>query len=978
MELYQNLINKRHNQIGVAKYILGVLIFVFSSIIISCSNSNPKKSNVIEDSNVIASKSNFETNFFDDVFDIKELTVIPSPNTISALKFVEDENLIDYEISPKGETVAILIHNKKSNNASIKFWNLNTKKVFDNFVLPKNIIVKSISYHPTANSIYILAKKQNLFTIYRVSKSGESWEIDSVFSSNKELTKPIFAPRPFIIAYDRASEKEIYNYRLFLGMGDNGNFRIISITEKGERLYQVVGPSKTLSKREDFDAEYNPSEIISNWAVPVAFHPAGHKLIWKDKNNNFNIISYDSECWGQSKPMGISISNGNIIPTSNGIGLIYWHKDISGVEVDVLNSKKKEQQLSNFQFTLSPVITPDGRGLIGKTVKNRITSLTYTPINVPLADVVNAWMYANTKKDIELFSKNYGLFRGNVTDQIYKLYETENYYCDQYDRNVPTRPYLVTTDIFWELFGSAYQGLFIIKERDEAIPNFWKMIDDANKYLITENSTSKWSNIFKTLNDIKNNSNTPEIQRINEEKDCFSELLNDDFRYSELKPIGHYNANEEIKKYFKAFRYFINVYKGDSLVLRELNDFPDEVLKSAKQWISAYNGFIAPTNTPLVIKGIENKPPKYCNLVNDNKVIFPLSWGFDNEVFNSTIENSRQPVELQVKGRLLPSGLDLATVLGNDFAENLLKVDYEEFPQLRKVINNLKESYNVNKNSSDFKGNIYNQWINAMATQWIDTVNSTNVMKDNGIWQTKRLQTGLATWATLRHATILVNATCAAECGEGGFEEILMTAPRGYVEPDPYTFEAIARLFDYMIDFTTNILESIPSDKKVKTTLYEGIIKRLEEASSEARYFKNIAEKEREGEELNDEENKKVLYVARVAEHLFLVFNSISNDSYGLADPEPIAKIANVAGDGLISPYLMSAVGNTMEWDFIVPHYGRKHIVKGAIYSYYEFKSNKILNDKEWQKRVINQEYLSWIKPFVSKQELSGVAKSLY
>jgi len=139
-----------------------------------------------------------------------------------------------------------------------------------------------------------------------------------------------------------------------------------------------------------------------------------------------------------------------------------------------------------------------------------------------------------------------------------------------------------------------------------------------------------------------------------------------------------------------------------------------------------------------------------------------------------------------------------------------------------------------------------------------------------------------------------------------------------------------------------------------------------------------MAEKERRGESLTNEENEKILYVSRVGEHLFLVFNSLSNKDYALSTPDPIAKIADVAGDGKISPYLMSAVGNPMEWDYIVPFYGRHQIVKGSIYSYYEFESRLLLNDKEWREKVTKQEYLPWIKPFITNQSASGMAKTCY
>jgi hypothetical protein len=71
-------------------------------------------------------------------------------------------------------------------------------------------------------------------------------------------------------------------------------------------------------------------------------------------------------------------------------------------------------------------------------------------------------------------------------------------------------------------------------------------------------------------------------------------------------------------------------------------------------------------------------------------------------------------------------------------------------------------------------------------------------------------------------------------------------------------------------------------------------------------------------------------------------------------------------------PYLMSAVGNTMEWNYTVPFFGRHQIVKGSIYSYYEFSSDKSLTDQEWREKVETQEILPWIKPFVTYKSGSG------
>jgi len=604
--------------------------------------------------------------------------------------------------------------------------------------------------------------------------------------------------------------------------------------------------------------------------------------------------------------------------------------------------------LEEYQFELSPVSVPDGRGIIAKTLKDGVQTLHYLPVDMPLYNVLNAWQFIHSAEELDMFQKQYGLFRPTYYEQLYSLYETENY-----NRTSPGRPYLVTTDIFWEIFAVAYEGIFILREKEQAIPNFWKFIDEADNYFKTNNKTSKWNKVFTTLKDLKaNRTSNAEVARILSETDSKSEITGEEYAYSDLKPRGHYTS-DDMKLYFRAFRYFTTILSDT----KELENMPTNISQYAVNWINTYSEFIAPSRGPSVWKNIKTTIPAYCQYPTDSKSIFPFSWGFDNEVLHSTVFHSEFPDDIRVEGRLLPSGVDIAAVMGNGLAENLMADEYTQYPPLRKVITNLRSNYQKHSGSADFKSTLYNQWMNAMAVQWSD-LNTANKTPGTEIWQVKRLQTGLATWACLRHATVLVNERTCAECGEGGFEEMLFKTPRGAVEADPTTFRTVADMF--------RELQKTTSTMKTKETqdIYNGVISWLENAIEESMQFADMAEKEQKGEKLTNEEYEKIFYVARVAEHLFKVFNSLqSNDEYGLSNPDPMAKIADVAGgDGI---YLMAAIGNPLEWDFIVPYYGRNQIVKGSIYSYYEFGSSTLLDDDEWRNQAPKQEILPWIKPYV-------------
>ena len=172
--------------------------------------------------------------------------------------------------------------------------------------------------------------------------------------------------------------------------------------------------------------------------------------------------------------------------------------------------------------------------------------------------------------------------------------------------------------------------------------------------------------------------------------------------------------------------------------------------------------------------------------------------------------------------------------------------------------------------------------------------------------------------------------------------------------------------------------DRLNEDSKRLESLGRGIIRRLAETAKKARLFKTMAEKQLRGEDLTLEEYEEILRVGRVAEHNFLVFKSLSNKNYALSTPDPMPKIVDVAGNRRFGGFRMSAVGRPLEWDHIVPYYGRHQIVKGAVYSYYEFVSQKLLNDQDWRGMVKSQPRPEWIKPFVVDRELSCMAKTQY
>ncbi|MFK4980147.1 hypothetical protein, partial [Klebsiella pneumoniae] len=75
--------------------------------------------------------------------------------------------------------------------------------------------------------------------------------------------------------------------------------------------------------------------------------------------------------------------------------------------------------LSDTAMPLPPRITADGRGLVVATSAD----VQYQPVPMPLADVVNAWMFIETPADRQLLVAQGGALRhfGDQPDQLYQF-----------------------------------------------------------------------------------------------------------------------------------------------------------------------------------------------------------------------------------------------------------------------------------------------------------------------------------------------------------------------------------------------------------------------------------------------------------------------------------------------------------------------------------------------------------------------------
>jgi hypothetical protein len=933
-------------------------------------------------------------------FTTAELNVTPSPASSSELSFPAGTSVVDFDIWPTGADAVILTHDKAGNH--VVSWHAGDSSATPLLDLPATFTAASLTVHPLCQRFFVEGKTGQQSQILAVDNVNGSWTQHTVYQTSADVRRLLVGPRPFETGYNDTTNEAIESYRIFFAEQlPGGVYSTRSITEDGQREYQVIGPQSTYVKIPEENEDPTPNFAPS--ALPESFHPDGHLLIWEDGSGCFEQLAYAGQNWDKPSHIVGNPCGGSLTVTPNGAAMLHWKSGVAGVAVIGDHGSTTSTQAGDYQFISTPSSVPDGKGVIGLVEKAGAQALVYVPIEVPLADVMNAWMFTQDAADRNSYTKNGGLLRTTDEDQMYELYDTESYACGQFDSATPTRPYLVTTDIFWELVASAYEGTFIVEERQQAMPAFWAFVAAARQSLDASAPNSTWAAAFNAVADSNSatNASDTEALHIQQAQGTFnSPVFGKAFDFTELTPRGYYTATPEMQEYFKAVHYLTTA--AAAIDATPLNTLPEDVKAKALQWIAAYSAYIAPSRSPLVWNSGAFVPPAFALHPVTSPQVFPLSWGFDNEVLLSTVYHSDWPAAEQITGpkgvRGLPSGLDLAAALGSGYARSLLKTDLASYPALGPAIDALEGREPKGAAQAD----LYDAWINALALQWADDATFPGNGQDT-LWNAKRIQTGLASWATLRHATVLVNERTTAECGEGGFEAIVLRPPRGYVEPDPKTFEAIASLFDRMeqvvaksANFTGNLPQDPSGDSdKPAQPLQAGIIRRLQATASKTRLFEAMAQKELQNQPLADSDYDEILHVGAVAEHDFLVYNSLASADLALSTPNPIMKIADVAGGGEV-PYLEAAVGRPLEWDQVVPYFGRREIVKGSVYSYYEFASPTPLTDLNWAGKPANpdadpvnpspadkpvpgkvetQAHPAWVSSFISRESLACPAE---
>lgn len=297
--------------------------------------------------------------------------------------------------------------------------------------------------------------------------------------------------------------------------------------------------------------------------------------------------------------------------------------------------------------------------------------------------------------------------------------------------------------------------------------------------------------------------------------------------------------------------------------------------------------------------------------------------------------------------REFPRGLDVMSVLGSERAYHHLDTlyrdtRYERYPeQMAKLRRGFAE-----RSEKQWRANLYWGWLWVLKGLIEPFGDGYPAFMQTEAWLDKELSTALASWAQMRHDTILyAKQSYTAEGGDGEpYEE--PPVPKGYVEP-------VAEVYHRLVWLTQATREGL-RDRDLLTPSLEESFGRMEDLLV---FLMRVSVKELTNQPLKAAEYDQIRLIGAELERLTNLVTQAIGGPEGLlvseAD-EDMAVIADVhTGPGSVS-CLEVGVGRANHIFVVVPIEGRLYLTRGSVFSYYEFlhPASDRLTDEAWQEML--------------------------
>ena len=474
----------------------------------------------------------------------------------------------------------------------------------------------------------------------------------------------------------------------------------------------------------------------------------------------------------------------------------------------------------------------------------------------------------------------------------------------------------------------------------------------------------------------------------------FSPIFDFQEDYTQYKPRGYYEGDEQLEKYFKAMTWYGRIGFTQDSELFDRSALLQTLLIDGEvsDWETVYEvtSFFAGTSDDNgyyeylpIVETVYGKNAGAAELLSDpaafdtyheltgklpapqiNSVPVEMSdtdeeveaanTGFrfmgqrftiDESIFSRLVYRKVEENSLG-ELRMLPDALDVPAALGSELAEKLLEDDGNmDFKNYRQNLEELKASLAAAPESS-WNVSLYSGWVNTLRPLLKSRGEGYPSFMQSEAWEKKDLITFLGSYTELKHDTILYGKQLMAEMGGGG-EEPEERDDRGYVEPEPEVFARLAALVGATKEGLT-AMELLDRDSSEDLGLLQELSEKLQVMS----------EKELRGELLTDEEYELIRDFGGQIEHFWQVANRDQADGEYFSSYEfPAPVVADIATDPN-GTCLEVGTGDVKRMLVIIEVDGKLKIAVGAMFSFYEFPwpIDKRLTDSQWR-RILGTEW---------------------
>lgn len=488
-----------------------------------------------------------------------------------------------------------------------------------------------------------------------------------------------------------------------------------------------------------------------------------------------------------------------------------------------------------------------------------------------------------------------------------------------------------------------------------------------------------------------------------------SSLTGKEEDYTFYKPRGHYTLSPELERYFRATAFlggtsfYLNFPDNpkkelfNTAVISKLCSLIDneKTLAAWKKVFDPFSMLIGASNDNSwydfnpIVKKFGNELSDEAKLGELRKALLeaarkPLVIGKAAPRLNATQEEREEDavafrfigrrftfdafvlnmlsspnVGTPEKPRNLPSPLDVMAVLGSSAAMEQVK-PFSEYENYSKNLDELTQKWKEFDNDPLSK-NIYTKWLQ-MYSAYFTPGESTQFFCNTKAWQYKKLMTASASYAELKHDTVLYGEQSGAESGGGDdywtaapFE---FPKPVGYVEPATQVFKTLAACSEELKSFLEAAgIKDEEYDEKI--TDFASVISRLAE----------ISELQKSGKLSNED-------VDFIREDFWYELPSVLPKGYefmygeGVQDGLRMGLVSDIATDFNAGEALYVATGAPMLVRvFVNDGNGGARVASGYVFSYYTFAktiSEGRMDDKQWKETVYDsakQKELSELRP---------------